>query len=61
MIPKNTPLGLTQIYNSQTESTELSWAYLESADIEYFEIQYYDDEKRQWVAFDGRNGIVKKK
>lgn len=61
MIPKNTPLGITQIYNAQTESTELSWAYLESADIEYFEIQYYDEEQRKWVPFDGRNGIIKKK
>jgi len=61
MIPKNTPLGITQVYNAQTESTELSWAYLESADIEYFEIQYYDEEQRKWVPFDGRNGIVKKK
>ena len=61
MIPKNTPLGITQIYNAQTESTELSWAYLESADIEFFEIQYYDDEQRKWVPFDGRNGIIKKK
>lgn len=60
MIPKNTPLGISQNYDKQTGSTELSWAYLESADIEYFEIQYYDDNKRQWVPFDGRNGIVKK-
>lgn len=60
-IPKNTPLGITQVYNAQTESTSLSWAYLEGADIEYFEIQYYDEEQRKWVPFDGRNGIVKKK
>jgi hypothetical protein len=60
-IDSNTPLGLTQIYNSATESTELSWSYVESADIEYFEIEYYDEKKRKWVPFDGRNGIVKKK
>lgn len=59
-LDKNIPLGITQIYNASTDSTELSWAYLESADIEYFEIQYYDENKRQWVPFDGRNGIVKK-
>lgn len=57
----NIPLGITQIYNSQTESTELSWAYLESADIEYFEIQYYDEEQRKWVPYDGRSGVIKKK
>lgn len=59
-IPNNTPLGISQYYNAQTESTELSWAYLESADIEFFEIQYWDEDQRKWVAFDGRNGIVKK-
>jgi hypothetical protein len=57
----NIPLGITQVYNAETESTELSWAYLESADIEYFEIQYYNEEQRKWVPFDGRNGIIKKK
>lgn len=60
MIPKNTPLGIAQFYDAQTNSTELSWAYLESADIEYFEIEYFDEEKRQWLPFDGRHGIVKK-
>lgn len=57
----NVPLGITQIYNAQTGSTELSWAYLESADIEYFEIQYYDEEQRKWVPYDGRSGVIKKK
>lgn len=61
MIPKNTPLGIVQIYDENTKTTLLSWSYLESADIEYFEIQYYDEEKRKWVPFDGRNGIVKKR
>lgn len=60
-IDDNTPLGLTQLYNSETESTELSWSYVESADIEYFEIEYYDEKQRKWVPFDGRNGIIKKK
>lgn len=60
MIHKNTPLGIAQFYDAQSNSTELSWAYLESADIEYFQIEYYDEEKRQWLPFDGRNGIVKK-
>lgn len=58
---KNVPLGITQLYNAQTDSTELSWAYLESADIEYFELQYYDEKQRKYVPFDGRNGIIKKK
>ncbi|MDK2600670.1 hypothetical protein QO179_24560 [Bacillus stercoris] len=60
MIPNNIPLGITQVYDKTTGSTELSWSYLESADIEYFEIQYYDVNKRAWVPFDGRNGVIKK-
>ena len=60
MIPRNTPLGIVQVYDERTNTTLLSWSYLESADIEYFEIQYYDEEQRKWVPFDGRNGIVKK-
>lgn len=57
---KNIPLGITQFYDADKGSTELSWAYLESADIEYFEIEYWDEAKRKWVPFDGRNGVVKK-
>lgn len=57
---KNIPLGISQFYDAQSDSTELSWAYLETADIEYFQIDYYDEAKRAWVPFDGRNGIVKK-
>lgn len=58
---KNTPLGLSRQYDGSTNSTVLSWAYLESADIEYFEIQYWDEDLRKWVPFDGRSGIIKKK
>jgi hypothetical protein len=60
VIDKNTPLGIVQIYDEAKGSTELSWSYLESADIEYFEIEYYDENQRKWVPFDGRNGIVKR-
>lgn len=60
-LPKNIPLGISQQYDPETESTVLTWSYLESADIEYFEIQYWDEDLRKWMPFDGRNGIVKKK
>jgi hypothetical protein len=60
-ISKNTPLGVSAQYDANTNSTVLSWSYLESADIEYFEIEYYDPDLRKWVPFDGRNGVVKKK
>lgn len=60
-LPKNTPLGISQIYDPKTESVKLSWAYIDSADIEYFEIQYWNENERRWMPFDGRNGIVRKK
>jgi hypothetical protein len=60
-LPNNIPLGISQQYDSETNTTTLSWSYLEGADIEYFEIQYWDEDKRKWMAFDGRNGVVKKK
>lgn len=58
---KNIPLGISQLYNPNTNSTEITWSYLESADIEYFQIEYWDEDERKWKAFDGRNGVVKKK
>lgn len=57
----NTPLGINAQYDSETDTTVLSWSHLESAEIEYFEVQYWDEDLRKWVPFDGRNGIVKKK
>lgn len=60
-LPKNIPLGISQVYDHETESIKLSWSYLESADIEYFEIQYWNENERRWMPFDGRNGVVKKK
>lgn len=61
MLPKNIPLGISQVYDPETKTTYVSWSYMESADIEYFELQYWDDNERKWKPFDGRNGIIKKK
>lgn len=61
MIDKNVPLGIAQFYDKDTDSTQLSWSYLETADIQFWEVQYYNEEKRDWVPYDGRNGIVNKK
>jgi hypothetical protein len=57
----NTPLGITQIYNPSTGTTEVSWSYLQDADIQYFVLEYWDENKRKWVPYDGRYGIVEKK
>lgn len=60
-IQDNTPLGITQIYNPSTKTTEISWSYLEDADIDYFVLEYWDEAKRKWVPYDGQYGIIKKK
>jgi hypothetical protein len=60
-VQDNTPLGITQIYNPSTGTTEVSWSYLEDADIEYFVLEYWDEDKRKWVPYDGLYGIIEKK
>lgn len=55
-----TPLGLTQIYNPGTDTTEISFCYLEDADIQYFVLEYWDSDKRQYVPYDGQYGIIRK-
>ena len=59
-IQDNTPLGITQIYYPDTDTTEISFCYLEDADIEYFILEYWDEEKRKYVPYDGQFGIIKK-
>ena len=59
-IDKNTPLGLTQTYNPSTQTTEVSFCYLEDSDIEYFQLEYWDEDKRKWVPIDGQQGIIKR-
>lgn len=54
------PLGVHQAYDSEKKQTLLSWSYIDSDAISHFEIEYYDENLRQWVKYDGRNGIVPK-
>ena len=60
MVDKNTPLGLTHRYDPASDTTEVSWCYLEGSDIEYFILEYWDENKRAWVPHDGRHGIIKR-
>jgi hypothetical protein len=59
-IQDNMPLGLTQIYNPTTNTTEISFCYAEDADIDYFVLEYWDETKRKYVPYDNRFGIIKK-
>ncbi len=61
MNDKRIPLGISQFYDKDQEKTYISWSYLEDADIEHFEMQYFDENERVWKPFDGRHGIIKKR
>lgn len=56
----NTPLGLFQYYDKETDTTHLQWSYADEDDLTHFEIEVYDENLRKWVKHDGRNGIVEK-
>lgn len=60
MIDNNTPLGITQIFDPTTSTTEVSWSYIQDSDIDYFVLEYWDDDKGVWAPYDGQYGIVKR-
>lgn len=59
-VQRNTPLGITQIYNPDTDSTEVSFSYIQDADIDYFILEYWDETQRKYVPYDGQFGIIRK-
>lgn len=61
ILQDNTPLGITQIYNPEKNTTEISFCYIENADIEYFVLECWDEALRKYVPFDGLNGIIRKR
>lgn len=58
---KNTPLGVVLFRDEETGKTQVSWSYLEGADTEYFELQYFDEDEQRWKPYDGRNGLIKRR
>lgn len=60
MVEDTTPLGLTSRYNAENNTTEITWSYLENADIEYFILEYWDEDEQKYKPFDGRDGLIKK-
>ena len=57
---ENLILGLTYLYNSENNTTTVSWAYRDSPDLEYFIIEYYDEIEKEWKPYDNHMGIVEK-
>lgn len=56
----NNLYGLMHIYDPDTDTTSVSWAYKDSPDLEYFILEVYDDIKHEWVPYDNLMGIVPK-
>jgi hypothetical protein len=56
----STPLGISQLYDSQKGVSYITFSYEDDPSDEYFQIEYYDETLRRWMPFDGRNGIVPK-
>lgn len=59
-IDNNTPLGITQVYDPDTNTTEVSWSFVQDSEIDYFILEYWDDNKGIWVPYDGQYGVVKR-
>lgn len=53
-------LGLVHIYDKETDETTVSWSYKDDEDLEYFVLEYYDENKREWIPYDGYMGVIDK-
>lgn len=60
MADKNAPVSVHIKYDDKTSQTVVSWSYHEDSDIDYFELEIWDPNRRQWVPYDGHYGIVKR-
>ncbi len=52
--------GLVHIYDPETDTTAVSWSYVDSAELEYFVLETYDSDTRSWVPYDHHMGIIEK-
>lgn len=56
----NNLCGLTHLYDPETDTTSVSWSYKDSEDLEYFVLEYYDPDLREWVPYDNYMGVIEK-
>lgn len=52
--------GLMHLYDQETDTTSVSWAYKDSPELEYFVLEVYDEAQKKWVPYDNRMGIIQK-
>lgn len=53
-------LGLVHLYDPETDTTTVSWAYRDDPALTYFVLEYYDEIARKWRPYDNRMGIIEK-
>lgn len=53
-------LGLVHLYDPDQDVTSVSWAYRDTEDIDYFILEVYDEDRREWVPYDNHMGIIEK-
>lgn len=53
-------LGLIHLYDPDTDTTTVSWAYRDEPELEYFILEVYDEVSRSWKAYDNRLGVIQK-
>ena len=57
---ENLLYGLMHLYDPETDTTSVSWAYKDHPDLEYFVLEIYDDIAKKWVPDDNVMGIIEK-
>ena len=57
---ENLLYGLIHLYDPETDTTSVSWAYKDHPDLEYFVLEIYDDIAKKWVPYDNLMGIIEK-
>ena len=57
---ENLLYGLMHLYDPETDTTSVSWAYKDHPDLEYFVLEIYDDIAKKWVPYDNLMGTIEK-
>lgn len=60
MNDKQLLLGLIHLYDPETDTTTISWSYQDDPNLEYFVLEVYDSNTKQWKPYDNRLGIIYK-
>lgn len=57
---ENNLLGLVHVYDKKADETTVSWSYKDSSDLKHFVLEYYDENKMEWIPYDSYMGIIEK-